>query len=223
MATTETKPAAPAPRTLDAAAIAELNQAFAREKSDAEIEAARDQYKDQRFRFQGRVVGHGGDFVMVKVEGVYEDLLVWLETKAAAEHAVVHQDYQFEAIVDNFVLRKLHKATAASDPGGPTPEEKAADPRELWRYALVSNRSFLPWPGGTAGSFERSTDDVWIEKQTSGGQQEWWEIRRTPQFIELSRPDGLYHIRLEKESAVMRVGKGEWESSPVFTGQWEAK
>ncbi len=218
--TTETKPSAPAARPLDAAAIEELQQAFAFEKSDAERDAATQKYKDQRFQFQGRVVGHGGDFVMVKLEGVSGDFLVWLETKAAAEYTVVHQDYQFEAIVKDFHLRKLHKATAVSDPGGPTAAEKAADPRKLFRYTNTKGKNFYS-QYAMQGTFERSAGDVWIEKWTNGGQQEWREIRRTPEHIELSLPDGTLHLRLGKESAPIRIGKGEWE--PAFTGTWQAE
>lgn len=217
---TEVKPTAPAARPLDAAAISELQQAFAFEKSYAERDAATEKYKDQRFVFQGRVVGHGGDFVTVKVEGVYGDLLVWLETKVAAEHTVVHQDYQFEAIVEDFHLRRLHKATAISDPDGPSPEEKAADPRKLFHYTNTNGRNFYS-QHAMQGTFERSAGDVWIEKWMNGGQQEWREMRRTPEHIELSLPDGTLHLRLGEESAPIRIGKGEWE--PAFTGEWQAE
>jgi hypothetical protein len=216
-AATKVEPAAPAFRMLDAAAIGELQQAFAFDKSDAERKVAREKYKDERWRFHGRVTGHSDSIVFVQVEGLREPLMVTMESKIASERAVLHQDYQFKATVDDFFVRTFRNGIASGDPGGPSATEKDADPRKLFRYTNTNGRNFYS-QHAMQGTFERSAGDVWIEKWMNG-QQEWWEIRRTPEHIELSRPDGTLHLRVGKDSAPIRIGKGEWE--PAFTGQWE--
>jgi len=209
----EAAPPAPAIRDLDILAETELQLAFGTGK---EREKAHEKYKDQRWRFMGFVTGRADNTLVIDAFGLREPLLVAMESKAGADKAVLHQEYLFEATVDNFLARSFRDATADSDPGGPSAQEKAADPRTRWQYA--TDKTIYPGQK-SEGTFQRKSDGVWIESWKQGGEQEWREMRRDRDYVELALSDGSYHIRLGDGSATYRIGKGDWE--PMFAGNWE--
>jgi hypothetical protein len=85
--------------------------------------------------------------------------------------------------------------------------------------AWAKERTTWRWDGG---HFENTKGNTWVEK-VADETRKWTEIRRTDDFVELSRDgaDGKEHfMRLFDDHAAHKVGKGgEWER--VHTGKWD--
>jgi uncharacterized protein (TIGR03067 family) len=108
--------------------------------------------------------------------------------------------------------------TAPMPPAIPGNQAAASQRRTAWRYQDAP----LIFPGQptTAGVFQKQADGTWLEERKGTTSQDWKETQKTDEYLEISRPDGGFLVRLYTDRCTYRYGN-EADFKPMFPGKWE--
>ena len=134
---------------------------------------------------------------------------------------------------DLLVLKRQTSATPAPAvatqpiaivPANPAPADRPANPgsanerRTAWRY--VDAPLIFQGQPTTAGVFLKKEGKEWLEERKDAPAQDWTETERTPEYVEISRPNGGFFVRLYNDRCTYRYGN-EVDFKPMFPGKWE--
>jgi hypothetical protein len=99
--------------------------------------------------------------------------------------------------------------------------EQAENPTEpgrgIWRYSDAPK--IFPGQTVTQGGV-RQQGNRWQEERFGEASREWQEETRTPDYIELSRPNREFFVRLYRDRSEYRYGN-ETQWTPMFVGKWD--
>jgi hypothetical protein len=208
-------------RMFDAAAEQELRAAFG--GTDSERNAAQQKYAKRRWRFRAVTesiwAAERNSFHMLTVTlrpAGCQSVFCRMRNEQEKRRVVQGETYLVEATVEHF---------PGDQPGvfrdAVVISEQAENPTELgrgiWRYSDAPK--IFPGQTVTQGSF-RQQGNRWQEERFGEASREWQEETRTPDYIELSRPNREFFVRLYRDRSEYRYGN-ETQWTPMFAGKWD--